>query len=262
MQKRTAFAAMCLTLFVAAGATFATVKLMYNPFRDIMDTHGHLLRAESRFSGEVKLYDRDNHYLGSFGTDGVPDAPIVANVTIDGKTLEISGPGRHPLRMEEGKERGNIVGYADLIPESAAERAQWKAAHDQAMGHEETLHISNGSDDGWGTAIGVFGDEEKGGVLTWRFTGVGTVRFLHNGKVVRTGVATNVTSEEAARLRKTMHPEEFAAKVRINPPSVPLFEWTENGLTQQHTGTEPMPLNLPDGTKLEVQFITDKPATE
>ncbi len=258
MQKRTAFAAICLTLFVAAGATFATVKMLYNPFRDITDTHGHVLRAESRFSGEIKLYDRDNHYLGSFGTDGEQNAPITATVNVDGKTLQVAGRGRHTLRVDGG----NIVGYADLIPETAAERARWNAAHEKAMGHEETLHISNGSDDGWGTAIGLFGDKERGGVLTWRFTGVGTVRFLHNGKVVRTGVATRVTSQEAAGLRKTMRPEEFAAKVRVNPPSVPVFEWTEGGETHRHTGTEPMPLKLPDGTELSVQFVPNKADTK
>ncbi len=254
MQKRTAFAALALTVFSLTGVAFAAGKFAYNPFTDMTDSHGHILKAAHHFSGEVKLYDRDSRYIGSFGTDGQENAPIAANIQVDGGTIAVKGAGRHVLRTPAGE----LIGYADLLPESSAQRARLRADHEKAMGHEEVLPVSSGCDDGWGTALGFFGSQQEGGLLTWRFTGAGEARFLHNGKVVRAGIASPVTPLEAEALRRTMTASEFQQKVRANPPNPPVFEWTAGGVTHRHTGYVSLPLTLPNGTALTVEFLPQK----
>lgn len=257
MKKHLALGAVGLTLLTVTGGAFAAAgRFIYNSLRDMTDKQGHVYSAESQFSGDVKLYTVDGKYIGSYGTDGTENAPIVADVKVDGRVIHLAGAGRHELRFTSGE----WYGYADLNYQTAAERAQWTAAHNKALGHEISLPGSSGSDDGWGTALGFFGSNNEGGLLTWRWTGVGKVRFLFKNKVARSGVANPITPHDAEALRQTISPAEFQEKVRATPPKTAVFEWTTNGATHQHTGYNSMPLTLPNGTKLVVEFLPLTPA--
>src|SRR5579871_6784531 len=80
MKRRTVIIAGALAFFSISGVAVAKHYLQYDPARDFTDGHGHLWRTDMHFRGEVKLYDRDGHSMGSTGSDGSADSPIAATV--------------------------------------------------------------------------------------------------------------------------------------------------------------------------------------
>ena len=145
-----------LTLCAVTGA-YATRKWFYDPFQDTSDRHHQTWRAVPDLDGEVKLLDRDGTALGSDGTGGGSRAGVTADVQIDGRHYPLSRAGRHSLLSDSGV----VLGYAELVPENDAQRAELQKAHDKKWGIEEKLPFNRATDDGYGKADGYFGNHRE-----------------------------------------------------------------------------------------------------
>jgi hypothetical protein len=251
MKKRTVAITCALTVFSVSGAALAERYLAYRPFQDSPDGRGNLWGTTGHFRGEVKTYRPDGSYIGSLGMDDSDRPGISAEVTVNGETFPLSGAGRHPLTDENGK----LLGFADLVPETPAERqVQWRA-YEHRGGIEERLLISYGATDGHGTAVGFFGDEPNR--LTWRMDGVGEVRFYRadNGHFVYYSDASAVDPSQVDNLRRSLG---SAAETSVNahPPATPTFRWTVGDRTSTSSGYDrPFTIALANGIKLRVEIV-------
>jgi hypothetical protein len=248
MKRRTVIAACSALLFGITGAVAAR-QWIFEPFQDMATADGQVWRGTSTFRGEVKYYDNAGKYLGSIGSDDEGSKIVSAKITVSGTEFDLQGAGRHPLYHPSGK----LLGYADLVPESAEEREKLWKEHDQRLGIDARLPMSHGCNDGYGTAYGFFGNKKE---ITWRLTGVATARFTNeHGQTVMRGIAGPVSEEQRASLRKTLNPEAYRLSVAETLPKYPLFTWTQNGEIHKIFGIGATDsITLPNGTRLRIDI--------
>ena len=250
MNPRAVFAA-CAALTLTVTAAVAARQYFYDPFRDLPAGNGKNWRAEVAFRGEARFYGADGTAYGSVSSGDNENAPIEATVTVSGTPFKVAGAGRHELRDSAGA----LLGYVELVPQSAGEQAEWRRQHNAQYGIEEPLKGSYGAKDGFGMATGYFGDGDKR--LEWRFNGTGKIIFrrLDDGKIAYTARAAGLTPELRTEQQRNLSPEDFALTVAETVADPPTFAYRIGDQQKTESALAPFPLTLPDGTRLQVEII-------
>lgn len=260
MKHRTALVASVALTLCSVSGVFAARYFKYIPFRDIWAGKNTVWTATPHFRGEVRFYTPELVSAGSVSSEegtvlsGGMTKPT-ADLEVNGTPYTLTGAGRQPIKSSTGE----LLGYAELIPQTKTERAIWRNQHDRENGIEEPLHLNYGSQGGYGIASGFFGDGKNR--LSWRFHGVGTIRFYHanTGRQAYQVQAFPVDDDIRTEYRKTMNEEEYAMTVADTLPKEPTVEWTVNGQTQKHDGYTPFLLTLPGGKQLKFTIEPPRP---
>lgn len=266
-----ATAALCL-LLVTGGS--AAVRYLFPPLSGLDAGNGATWSADLDFRGEAKFRDAKGVDRGTVSFDGgstsvefdpqgsptgtpktmVRTNPVSAQIKIGSETFPVSGAGRHELRTPSGV----LLGTVELVPQSKGGREAWRKKYDAQNGIVEKLHCSYGARDGFGRAIGYFGDGDKR--VTWEVWGENvTVQFFSVATGNRVYQAQSFPVDDAVRAeqKRELSPEIYAATVADTLPPAPTFTY-RRGSEPARTAKmgEVITVQIPDGTVLRVRLVT------